>query len=198
VQKVISQWLAKRSQASIELIVAHTHGHGDHAFGDSQFAGQPHTTVVKPTLPAVKAFFGLPSWPNGTATVDLGGRQLVILPLPGHEESHIAAYDSNTQILLTGDSLYPGKLTVETWSYYRDSAARLADFVSAHAVSLVLGAHVEMTKTPRALYPIPTRFQPDEHVLPLGAQHVHEWHQACRAMGNNPHVDIHDDFVISP
>lgn len=198
VQDIVARWLARRSQASVELIVAHSHGHGDHAFGDRQFEGQPNTTVVRPTVERVKRFFGLPDWPCGSATFDLGGRALTILPLPGHQESHIAAYDPNARILLTGDTLYPGKLTVETWSDYRDSAARLAEFVTSHPVSLVLGAHIEMKKTPRELYPIGTRFQPDEHALPLGVQHVHEWHQACKVMRDNPHVDVHDDFIISP
>jgi hydroxyacylglutathione hydrolase len=120
------------------------------------------------------------------------------MPLPGHETSHIAAYDANTRILLTGDSRYPGKLTVENWRDYRDSAARLAQFVATHPAALVLGAHIEMKKTPRQIYPVPTRFQPDKHVLPLSVQHVQEWHQACVAMGNNPHWDVHDEFVIAP
>jgi hydroxyacylglutathione hydrolase len=126
------------------------------------------------------------------------GQYRAILPLPGHESSHITVCDSKTQILLTGDTLYPGKLVVEDWPEYRKSAARLANFVTTHPVSLVLGAHIEMARTPRQLYPVGTRVQPDEHVLPLRVNHVHEWHQACEAMGDNLVWDVHDDFIIDP
>jgi hypothetical protein len=74
----------------------------------------------------------------------------------------------------------------------------LADFASQHEVSLVLGNHIEMKKTPRDLYPIGTTFQPDERALPLTAAHIKELHNACEAMANSPHRDIHDDFIIEP
>ena len=48
VQAIIAQWLAARSQHSIDLIVAHTHGHGDHFAGDDQFRDQPHTQSCRP------------------------------------------------------------------------------------------------------------------------------------------------------
>jgi hypothetical protein len=34
--------------------------------------------------------------------------------------------------------------------------------------------------------------------LPLGVNHVRELHQACEAMGDNLHWDVHDDFIIAP
>ena len=144
----------------------------------------------------MKDFFRLPTWPNGQATRDLGGRELIVLPLPGHDPSHIAVHDRRTGVLLTGDTLYPGKLTVDDWNDYRASAARLAAFAEHHPVSLVLGNHIEMKKAPRQLYPIGTKFQPDEHALPLTAGHIREWHLACEAMAGNPRRDVHDDFII--
>ena len=172
VQKIIAQWLAGRGGGSVDLVVAHTHSHGDHVHGDSQFIGQPNTTLVWPQLSAVKSFFGLPNWPNGEARFELGGRQLTVLPLPGHEQTHIAVYDPRTEALLTGDTLYPGLLTVQDWSAYRRSVARLSEFATQHPVSLVLGNHIEMKNSPRELYPIGTTYQPDEHPLSLKASHM--------------------------
>jgi hydroxyacylglutathione hydrolase len=146
----------------------------------------------------VKDFFHLPNWPDGSATPDLGGRPLTIFPLPGHEPSHIAVYDAVTRMLLTGDTLYPGLLTIQDWLAYRRSAARMAQFAAAHPVTFVLGAHVEMKKTPRQMYPLGTTFQPHEHALPLAAQHVQMWHDACEAMGDQPHHDVHDEYIIEP
>src|SRR3954468_8309066 len=36
---------ARTPQTAYELVVAHTHGHGDHVAGDAAFAGRPDTTV---------------------------------------------------------------------------------------------------------------------------------------------------------
>ena len=198
VDAILAGWLAERGQAEIELVVAHTHGHGDHVFGDGQFADRPCTLVVPPALSAVQEFFGLPEWPEGEAEVDLGGRLLTIFPIPGHEPSHLAVYDPATRILLTGDTLYPGLLTVRSWPDYRRSAARLAAFVKENEVSLVLGNHIEMKKTPGELYPLPTSFQPEEHALPLLARHVLELHHACEAMADAPRREVRDEFVIEP
>ena len=89
-------------------------------------------------------------------------------------------------------------LTIADWNAYRASAARLAQFAAQHEIAGVLGTHIEMKKEPRQLYEIGTTFQPHEHALPLTAAHVHELHAACEAMADNPHVDVHDDFIISP
>jgi hydroxyacylglutathione hydrolase len=191
--------LAER-QRPLDLVVAHTHSHGDHVAWDDAFRPEPRTTVVGLDRTSIMQTFGLSDWPDSRAVFDLGGRQLDVFPIPGHEPHHIAVYDRNTRILLTGDMLYPGVLTVPVpaWEDYRQSAARLAQFAGQNPVSLVLGAHIEAKNTPRRFYQPQTPFQPDEHVLPLGVQHVRELHLACQAIGPNPRTDIHDDFVIEP
>src|SRR5688572_14029397 len=75
---------------AIELIVTHSHAHGDHVAGDPQFEGQPFTTVVGTSVQAVSTFFGINPWPDSTATYDLGNRTLDIIPIPGHQAAHIA------------------------------------------------------------------------------------------------------------
>jgi hydroxyacylglutathione hydrolase len=183
--------------ADIDLIVAHTHSHGDHTAWDGQFSGRPRTTVVSTTLAGVKSFFGLPNWPDGEAALELGNRRLTIFAIPGHEAAHIAVFDPRNNWLLTGDTLYAGLLTIADWNSYRASAARLAQFSDEHGISAVLGAHIEMKSAPRQLYDIGTTFQPQEHVLPLSAAHVQELHRACEAMAGHPHEDVHDDFIIA-
>jgi glyoxylase-like metal-dependent hydrolase (beta-lactamase superfamily II) len=113
----------------LEVIVAHTHSHGDHVFWDSEF---PPAAVVRHDRKSIMERFGLSDWPDGRPVFDLGGRPLDVFPIPGHEPHHIALYDRNTRILLTGDMLYPGVLTVPVaaWETYRQSAARLADFAA--------------------------------------------------------------------
>jgi glyoxylase-like metal-dependent hydrolase (beta-lactamase superfamily II) len=198
VRTLLRRWQSDNVNPELELIVAHSHSHGDHVAGDDQFRAQPNTTLIRPALDDVKAFFDLPDWPDGNSSLDLGKRLLTIFPLPGHEGSHIAIYDANTRVLLTGDTLYPGLLTVEDWGAYRRSVVRLMQFTVGHAVSMVLGAHIEMKRTPRQMYRLGTTFQPDEHGLPLMAEHIQRWYSACEAMGANPHRNIQDDFIIAP
>jgi glyoxylase-like metal-dependent hydrolase (beta-lactamase superfamily II) len=182
------------------LLVAHSHHHGDHVAGDAQFAGQPMTTVVARTRAAVQQAFGIASWPTDPGTLDLGGRVLDVLAIPGHQAEHIAIYDRRTGLLLTGDTLYPGLLFVSDWATYRASISRLADFVAGSPVAHVLGAHVEMTSTPKVSYPYGTTYQPDEHVLQLSAAHVMELDAALTALGPTPPVApvAYDHFVIDP
>lgn len=76
------------------------------------------------------------------------------------------------------------------------SAQRLAKFVEGLEVSCVLGAHIEMKRAPGELYPIGTIFQPDEHALPLAADHIKTWNDACAALSGLPQRLVHDDFII--
>jgi len=182
------------------LLVAHSHAHGDHVASDARFAGQPSTTVLGTSVGAVAAAFGIDPWPNAEGALDLGGRVLDVLAIPGHQQAHIALYDRETELLFTGDSLYPGLLFIDDWSEYRASVGRLAEFVARHAVSHVLGAHVEMTSTPGVSYPYGTVYQPEEHVLELSASHVIELDAALTLLGPAPPAApvAHDDFVIAP
>jgi hydroxyacylglutathione hydrolase len=185
---------------SRSLLVAHSHAHGDHVAGDGTFAGQASTSVVATTRTAVQEAFGIATWPTDQGTYDLGGRVLDVLAIPGHEAQHIALYDRETGLLLTGDTLYPGLLFINDWTTYRTSVARLAQFVAGHPIAHVLGAHVEMTATPKLNYPYGTTYQPDEHVLQLTAAHVTELDAALTALGPTPPAQpvAHDDFVIDP
>ncbi len=202
IQKTIERLLVEHygaeQRAKIELVVAHTHAHGDHIAGDSQFKGKPNTTLVGTSPTAVAAFFGFKNWPTGSVSYDLGGRALALLPMPGHEDSHIAIYDDQTGILLSGDSLYPGRLYVRNWTAYRKSVAQLTAFLADREVSYVLGAHIEMSTTAGVDYPVGTTFQPFEHDLPLTKASLNLLKSRLLAIGPSPLEDVQDDFIIYP
>jgi len=181
------------------LVVAHSHAHGDHHRGDDSFAGQPATTVVGLSPAAVEAAFGFRTWPTGLATYQLGDRTLDVLAIPGHEPSHIAIYDRQTGLLLTGDTIYPGFLFIDDWAQYRTSISRLARFARTHRISHVLGAHIEMTSTPKVAYPYGTVYQPSEHRLELTADDVLALDAAVRAIGPTLPTEpvAYDHFVIT-
>jgi glyoxylase-like metal-dependent hydrolase (beta-lactamase superfamily II) len=198
VDALIEQWRSEQGlDAAPELLVAHTHGHGDHVAADGQFAGRPATTLVRPGAASVARFFGFTSI-DSLAELDLGARTLDVLPLPGHLSDHIALYDRRTGLLLTGDSLYPGRLYIEDWAAYRASIARLTTFVSGLPVAYVLGNHIEMTSSAGLDYPIGTTYQPREHRLELALAHLVELDTALRRLGDQQRREVHDDFVIAP
>lgn len=198
VREIIDRWLADRNRDRIPLVVCHSHSHDDHAAGDHQFQGMSSVTVVPFGVPAVKQFFGIPGWPDQVAPFELGGRTLDVIPIPGHETTHIALYDRNPKLLLTGDSLYPGLLVVNDWDAYRKSIARLKAFADTREIAFILGAHVEMTNQPGRWFGLGTLFQPGEHILQLEARHLDELNDAVQAMGSHPRIDRHADFIIFP
>ncbi len=175
VDGLLEQWSAAQQEASAQarthepwpLIVAHSHAHGDHHANDEQFRERPDTQVVELPPEAVAKFFAMKTWPTDAAQFDLGERTLDELAIPGHEPAHIAIYDRETESLLTGDSVYPGLLTVRDLAAYTASMARLQAFARAHPVQRVLGAHIEMAAQAGELYPIGSPAHPDEHELAL-------------------------------
>jgi hydroxyacylglutathione hydrolase len=198
VQKTVNDWEQRHGNKRIQVIVTHSHAHRDHIAGDSQFTGQPNTVVVGTKLEEVRAFFGMRNWPNDQTTLDLGGRVVDLIAIPGHEASSIAIYDRHTKLLLTGDTLYPGRLYIRDWSLFKASIERLVLFVKSHNVSSVLGTHIEMSAKPGIDYPAQSTYQPDEHPLALKPAHVIELYQAVIKMKDDPVREVHNDFIIVP
>jgi len=181
VDRLLAAWAAAHGKPALPLVVAHTHAHRDHIHGDAQFRDRANTRIVGTAPQDVATFFGLDRWPEGEATFELGGRALTILPLPGHEPAHIAVFDPQTGSLFSGDTLYPGLLTIRDWGAYRASAQRLDAFAARHRIKQVLGAHIEMTATAGRMYPLETAYQPHEHALALDRRHIDELAQASDA-----------------
>jgi glyoxylase-like metal-dependent hydrolase (beta-lactamase superfamily II) len=200
VDKIIQERLEAKGLKSIQLVVAHSHSHGDHIAGDEEFTGRPDTTVVGHGPEQVAAFFEIHSWPDETAAFDLGGRVLDIIPAPGHEPAEISVFDRRTHLLLTGDELYPGRLYVPTVEFatYRRSIDRIVNFTRSRRVSWVLGCHIEMTRKPGRDYPFHAASHPFEHRLELPYASLLELDAALHKMGDQPQLDVHRDFIIYP
>ena len=197
---LIDTWRKRHGGRAIRLIVAHSHGHGDHHAGDDEFRDRPMTDVVGLSPKEVASFFGFADWPAGSATYDLGGRRLEVLATPGHQPAHIMVYDLRTRLIFSGDMLYPGRLYVplDRFGDFRASAQRLAAFAQTHPVRALLGAHIEMTTTPGQDYPMEAATHPKEHPLPLPPAAIAELERAVTAAGATPGLDRHADFVVYP
>ncbi len=196
VDRLIADWLDANPREGYELVVAHTHGHGDHVAGDGQFAGRPLTTVVSPAVEAVRQFYGFTDWPGEVVTFDLGGRVLEVTGIPGHQPAAIAIYDPWTGFLLTGDTVYPGRLYALDFPAFVDGLERLADFAAARQITHVMGCHIEMTRTPGRDYPLGALYQPDEPPLQMTVAQLVAVRDAARSVAAKPGAHTFDDFII--
>jgi hydroxyacylglutathione hydrolase len=199
VQKLIAKW-QKRNQHldPLALVVAHSHGHGDHVSGDKGFEGMANVTLVPATPEAEQKAFGIAKWPEDPGSIDLGDRIIDVLAIPGHQPAHLAYYDRKTAILLTGDHLYPGRLYVSDFPAYLASTRRLVEFTATRSVAHILGCHIEQSTTPFIDYPVGTVYQPHEHVLELGRANLLELMAGLEGMKDQPAKLALRDITISP
>ncbi len=198
VTQVVAKWLARNRRQSIPLIVMHSHAHDDHIAGDDQFKGLPNITVVPATIPETKELYGIPHWPDDIGHIDLGARVLDVIPIPGHNEVSVALYDRQTGVLLTGDSLYPGRLYVNNFADFVRSTDRLADFTRGKIVTHLFGCHIEQSSTPYLDYPLGSMYQPHEHSLELSRSHILELAAALHSMNGIPRRMAMPDYSIWP
>jgi hydroxyacylglutathione hydrolase len=196
VDRLVDGWLAEHPADTYELVVAHSHGHRDHVAGDGQFDGRPLTTVVPADPAAVREFFGFTDWPAEVVPFDLGGRLLELTGIPGHHEASIAVHDPWTGFLLTGDTVYPGRLYVNDMAAFQDSLDRLVAFSETRTITHVLGCHIEMTTRPGRDYPIGSTYQPDEPPLPMTVAQLTAVRDAARSIADRPGVHVFDDFIV--
>ncbi|MGW5353960.1 MBL fold metallo-hydrolase [Streptomyces sp. NPDC004031] len=198
VDRLVDEWLARHPRDGYELLVLHTHAHGDHVAGDGQFAGRPGTRVVGADLATAWGYFGFDQDPAAVARVDLGGRVLECLATPGHHEAAVTYYDPWTGFLLTGDTVYPGRLYVQDWSAFVRTIDRLIEFAGQRPVTHVLGCHIEMTREPGVDYPIRTTYQPEEPPLEMTVEHLREIRAVLAEAGPEPRRVAGGRFIVWP
>ncbi|MET8446811.1 MBL fold metallo-hydrolase [Streptomyces sp. NPDC005209] len=198
VDELVDGWLARHPREEYHLLVLHTHAHGDHVAGDGQFADRPHTTVVGADLATAWEYFRFGTDPDAVSTVDLGGRVLECLATPGHHEAAVTFYDPWTGFLLTGDTVYPGRLYIQDWHAFARTVDRLIEFSDRRPVTYVLGCHIEMTSRPGVDYPIRTTYQPDEPPLQMTTDHLRRIRAAIAEAGDRPGRRACADFILYP
>ena len=198
IMDLMAKWAKRKNHAPVSLVVIHSHSHGDHIAADSQFQQMPGVQFIAAAPPEIQKAAGIATWPTGIGQIDLGNRIIDVIPIPGHDVASIALYDRVTGNLMTGDSLYPGRLGVAEAQIptYAASAQRLAEFVKIHPVAHVLGTHIEQGVQPFFDYPRGTAYQPKEHVLELSRAHVIELAEAFRKMDGKPVNQVYPDFAV--
>jgi hydroxyacylglutathione hydrolase len=186
----------------LTLTVTHSHGHGDHRAGDAQFTDLPSGSIAPIGAEGVAGFFGIEGWPEGGAVLDLGDRALDVIPAPGHLDDHVVLFDRTRGLLLSGDTLLPGTLTVRDWNAYRERPRGRARGARATAsrgdpIRQIVGGHIEMSATGE-LYELGTTYQPDEAPLPLSVDDLFSLEAALEDAGQTPRRIAGDRFVVEP
>jgi hydroxyacylglutathione hydrolase len=179
------------------LLILHSHSHGDHRRGDTQFSGQTGVELVAPNAASLRAFLDKADGTGSDRSIELGGREVIVIETPGHQEESITLYDSQTRWLLTGDTVYPGLIYVKDWQAYRESISRLASFAQSHELAAVLGAHIEMTDKAGEYYPVGTVYQPHEAPLPLSPEVLQTLDKALAKANGKETVPL-DELVVQP
>ncbi|MEO6347656.1 MAG: MBL fold metallo-hydrolase [Aquaticitalea sp.] len=197
VETIVDNW-QKQQKKEIELVVAHSHTHGDHYAADGQFKGKVNTTLVGLEKTDVINFYKFHNWPNEIVDFELGNRTLKLIPIPGHQEASIAIYDTISKLLLTGDTFYPGRLYVDDWSSFKTSIDRLVEFSKKHEIKYILGNHVEMSTSDGVDYPKGSTYHPEEQKLPLSVDDLKTLQISLNKLGDNPTKQIHKNFIIYP
>jgi glyoxylase-like metal-dependent hydrolase (beta-lactamase superfamily II) len=198
IPRLLAQWASRNNRPVPPLLVIHSHSHGDHTSGDKQLAALPNVTVIPAVPEAIASALNLSAWPTQPGTIDLGGRILDAIPIPGHDTADLALYDRLTGILFTGDTLYPGRLYIRNFPAYVDSINRLVQFTASRPVAHILGTHIEQSRTPFADYKVRTVYQPDEAVLELSRGDLLELQAALASMEGKPRRLPLSRFTISP
>ena len=130
------------------------------------------------------------------AQVDLGGRVLQCWPGPGHHNAAVTFYDPHTGFLLTGDTVYPGRLYIQDWPAFVRTIDRLIAFCGTHPVTHVLGCHIEMSREPGVDYPVFTTYQPNEPPLQMTVGQLQEIRRAIDEVGGRPGRHVFPGFIL--
>jgi hydroxyacylglutathione hydrolase len=198
VDELMQTWLAEHRRESYDLLVLHTHSHGDHVAGDGQFTDRANTFLVQADREIAWKFFGFADEPGAIRPVDLGGRVLEVFATPGHDAAAVTFYDPWTGFLLTGDTVYRGRLYIVDWAAFSRSIDRMIEFCQTRAVTHVIGCHIEMSRQPGVDYPVRTTYQPDEPPLEMSVDHLYAVRAALDEVGPEPARRAFDDFVLWP
>jgi len=201
-QHVMQQWRLRNQRATMPLVVVHSHSHGDHVAGDADIQALKDpampVTFVAAAVEPTSALYGIKHWPEDTGSIDLGDRVIDAIPIPGHDVVSVALYDRQTAILLTGDSVYPGRIYIRDFDAFVRSTKRLVEFTKDKPVAHILGCHIEETRTPFLDYPVGTIYQPNEHELSLPRGTLLEMQAALDALHGTPARVAYRDFSLWP
>ncbi len=196
VDRVISRWLAANNKAAITLYVVPLGSDPSQLGALPQFADRPDTVVVPARLASRQSLLASEGWPDSAGSLDLGGRKLTLLATPGLNPDAMTAYDPWSDLLLTGNSLYPGRLVIRDFESYSSSLSRLTALANNEPIKWVFGGRIEMTQQPGLDYRLRSNYRPFEHPLQLAPEQLQEAAQIVQLINGAKDIRIHDHFIV--
>lgn len=192
--KTISDLLPQSNGASFPLLVAHTHRHADHRAGDAQLATRLGAEIVPIELEDMVKYYGFKAWLEDTIMIDLGGRVVEAIAVPGHSRDHLLFYDARTGLAFSGDFLLPGRLLVNDINAYRASADRAVAYLKDKPVTALLGGHIELNADGDP-FPRGSTQHPNERALALTKQDLESLPASLKSF--NGFYSTYPNFVIA-
>ncbi|QMV18877.1 MBL fold metallo-hydrolase [Granulicella sp. 5B5] len=198
VDAIVSRWCAIRGRKDVPLTVVMTSGE-DMAQnqGLTQFVGRPNTTLAPQPLAAMKQFYKLEaSWPAGVGKIDLGDRVIEVIPTPGTHKDGVSFYDPYTDLLFTGDLIFPGKVNVSNDRDYVASLQRLVEWNKTRPVKWVMGGHIEMQFVPGKAYPRFATYKPYERLLQMEPAVLADALSSAQEVQGKQMMLVRPDFML--
>ena len=189
VDKVLRRWANAQNVEIPELLVMPLGSDQSQTAALAQFANKPYTTVIAPGSGERASLVT-------QQQLDLGGRVLSVIPTPGLDASSITLYDPWSDLLLTGNAFYPGRLVIRDFQAYRNSLNSLVQFMYEESVSYVFGGRIEMTNRPGLDHRLRSNYRPGEHSLQLEPQLLETALQAVNLINGETDIRILDDFIL--
>ncbi len=196
VDRLISRWASANGRDVPPLTVLTTSDAPAQTAALTQFAGRPATTVVEPTAQGLAAVTDSPWNPGETATLDLGGRVLTVIPTPVVSAAGRVVYDPYTDLLFTGTTFLPGRIGIRDYPAYRTSLRALLEFVARHPVEWLMGGQIDMSTTPGVDYRLRSNYRPAEHPLQMPVAALAECYDVVHLINGREHVEILADFIV--
>ena len=198
VDAIITRITQVRRKKSLPLTVVFTSGEDvAQNQGAAQFIGRPDTTLAPRTLPEMRQFYKLTdAWPNGFAKIDLGGRAIEVLPMPGTHKDGVIFYDPYNRFLHTGDFLYPGKVQISNDADYVTSLERLQRWMQTRPVKWFMGGHIEMQFVPGKSYPRFYTYKPYERVLQMEPELIGDFLASAKQIAGKETMLVRPDFHL--
>ena len=196
VEAVLARWADANGTGVPELVVMTTSDAPAQVDGLGQFEDRPNTTVIQPTVRAVRRALDLDDWPNDVGMLDLGGRVLTVLPTPGVADMALSIYDPYTDFLFTGTTFLPGRIVIRDFDAYDDSIEKLRDFAATHAVKWVMGGQIDMRDSPGQDYRLRSNYRPNEHDLQLDPAHLSTARDVVKLINGRTQTELLADFIV--
>lgn len=105
-------------------------------------------------------------------------------------------FDPWTGFLITGDTIYHGRLYAFDFPAFLKSLERLSLYAQEKSPPFIMGSHVEMTRTPGKDYPATARYQPEEPPLQMSVDQLIKVKNAASSVKDKHGAHVFEDFII--